>query len=277
MLNYILLFIFELFGKPGTFDDQQYCIPPLLIVAGALAAHSARMKYQQGKKQEKEADKLAQTPRPARVTSPYLLQNRNMAANIAGSELPGSGLLRSRLDRIISNSANSAVNAGAGSAGILSTISGATNSAMDQEAGLTAKGAEYRMGGQRLLMGANSVLAGEDQQNFDWNSKQKYLDAMYAASSLRNAAILNKQNARDSASKIPLMFMGNGAGAASQSGSGGSGGSIATGEENRSWGSGTQTQIGSGFGGGAGNKTYADFMEKSKTNPSLTWDQYMTM
>jgi hypothetical protein len=202
---------------------QHEAILPLLVVAGALAAWSAYNKWHTGQQQGKLADKLGQTPRPARTTSPYLLENRNIAGNMVGSEMPGSGFLRGRLDRVIGSSANNAVNAGYGSPDILASLSANNSQLLDKEAELGYKGAQYREGGQKLLMQTNSVLGDEQQKNWEFNSRDKYEEAQAAASALRNASILNKQNAYDSASKIPLLYAGGGAGGAAGGMAGASG------------------------------------------------------
>ena len=175
-------------------------------VAGGLTALSAINKFITGNKQGKLADQYARTPRPMRTTSPYLFENKNMATNIAGSGLPGEGFLRNRLDRAIGASANAAVNAGYGTPDILASISANNSQLLDKEAELGYKAADYRLKGQGMMMGANNALASDAEKNWDWNKKQPYLDAMAAASAMRNASMLNKSNALDQASKIPLMF-----------------------------------------------------------------------
>lgn len=181
-------------------------MPLPLAVPVAASLLSAGAKYLLGNKQGKLADQYARTPRPAFQVQKEFYDNVNSARNSAGAGLPGESFLRSRFDRILSNSASAANNYGYGSNNILSTIAKGASSEMDKEAELTYKGAQYRQQQQGVLANANTQLAGQKQQAWDWNSRQPYLDAMASASALRNASIQNKNSAFNDALKIPMLF-----------------------------------------------------------------------
>lgn len=181
-------------------------MPLPLAVPIAASVIGAGAKYLLGNKQGKLADQYAKTPRPAYEISKGIYENVNAARNRVGSGLPGEGFLRSRFDRILSNTGAAASRYGYGAGDILSTISSAASSQMDKEAELTYKGAQYRDQAGRELANANTALAGEENKAWDWNKKTKYLDDMAAASALRNASINNKYGALTDILKTPMLF-----------------------------------------------------------------------
>jgi hypothetical protein len=121
--------------------------------------------------------------------------------------MPGSDFLRGRYDRILSNAASNARMSGTNAASILGTISNVAASAMDKEAELGYKGAQYRSEMTDRLMNARNMLARYEDQAFDWNKKQPYLDAMAAASALKHAEIINKYNAINEAVKPWVSYL----------------------------------------------------------------------
>jgi hypothetical protein len=268
MLNFIILFVRELTLTP----EVHYCIPIAIpIIAAALAVGAAANKWNTGRKQGNQADALGRTKRPFQTPEKEYFENVNMARNMVGMGLPGEGFLRNRNDRILSGGANKVVQAGGSSTDILGTISSLSGQQMDKEAETTYKGVEYRDKATGLLMNTKLQLAGEKGKAWDWNAKQPYLDAMAASSALKNASMLNKQNAFESLAKVPWFFAGAGKGAA---GAGGGQG-INTGAMRGFGGMGgsDNASLETGWGGGQREqKNYANFLKQTKY---LTFEEYM--
>lgn len=231
-----------------------------VLPSALISSVPSLVSYFTGRSQNKEANRLAKTPRPFYNIPKSIYENVSMTKNLAGSEMAGSNYLRGRTDRVLSNAANQARMSGTNPASILGVISGAAGQAMDKEAELAYKNAAWKSDMTGKLMGANQTLAGFEDKAFDWNKKQPYLDAMAAASALKNSALHNKYNAVNELAKVWGSFAGGKVGGGKSGSEKQLGGQLKTSEQ-----SGTLSQP---------SDMYNEFVKKY---PTLTEEQKATI
>lgn len=175
------------------------------IIAGIPAIY----KFFESRKQSREAKKLLKTPRPVREIAGGVVDNLALAKNRYAQDMPGSGQLKNDIYGSSANAANMAIQSGQSPSSIMSTISSVNANQLDKFGELNRYNAEYRDRGLQTLMGANSALANEQNQAWDWNKKQKYLSDMLAASALQNASKRNVFSAINDVANIGVGLLGN--------------------------------------------------------------------
>lgn len=184
---------------------------PAWVLPAIAAAGSLMSAINQGKTasaQGKLAQKFGAYQRPKYQIPKAFYENLSLARNRMSMGLPGEGVLRSRLDRALTNAASLSAHYGQSGAGILAAISNVAGKQMDQEAMLTARAAEYRDQATRDFWGQNLQMADQQLKAWDWDRRQVYENAMASASALREAYLRNKQGAIDTIAKIPMLFAG---------------------------------------------------------------------
>lgn len=140
-------------------------------------------------KQKKQAEELLRkNPRPTQGVESEYYQNLNMAMNRASSNMPGTNYMRNKIGGNAANAVNSAVQVGQSPDAILGTIAAVNDNSNNAYADLEYQNSLYRDKGLDLILNANEKIAQEKKSAWEWNSKQKYLDAVNAASALQNAA-----------------------------------------------------------------------------------------
>lgn len=161
-----------------------------------------------GNAQEKEAARLAKTPRPPYQIAQTLLENRRLAGNRASQNLPGYGYLENQIDAKAGAGNYGVVQAGADPNSIISGIVGNEANAMDASAKLGYENAAYKDAGFNSLLGTNTALANEQKAQWQWDKQQPYLDAMKKAEELRNSGQINKFNAIDNIASVGVGLLG---------------------------------------------------------------------
>lgn len=188
--------ILEIVRLIGHTEPQQAFFWPLLV-AGAVEGY----RFYQGSKQKKEAAAFANKPRPVSNVPipPSALENERLAKDSYGvSGLPGQGYYENQLDRSVQSGARNLIETGHG-ADTAAGIAALENSKMNAIEGMGADAAKLKLSKLATLMGANSELAGFEnakyQTDWNWNQRDPYLQAMAAASALKNAGDANQFNA----------------------------------------------------------------------------------
>lgn len=170
----------------------------MAITAAMVAAQviPEALKYITSRKQKKLAEKFGQTPRPGyeipQAYKDYLAQAK---FNAAVSGLPGQGQLENKLQRqqasTIARSAQSQ-----GSAAERNIAAAAADYNTKQALEDTAyDAARFKAARQQELYTAEQQMAKQQLAQWDWDKKQRYLDAMGAQSALTEASNKNAMTA----------------------------------------------------------------------------------
>lgn len=193
---------------------------PLIALAAPAIVNSA-YKFFTGSSQKKEAERIAAAnQRPTKSVQQEYLNNQSLAAfNAANKRLPGYGMLENRLAAAQGRAVGGAIDSQrdpASVAAVLSASQGNYDKAIED---LGVQGANFQRGNQQIAYGMNTALAQQKDAAWDWNSKQKYLSAMAAASALRNAGGQNQAGAFNEVADIGTSMLFNKMGGAGAAGS----------------------------------------------------------
>lgn len=193
-------------------------MPIPLIIPAAIAAGGAVAKWLRGNSQQSKADEiLRNNKRPTKTVQQEYYDNVALASNkAANNKLPGQNVMETKLSSGVSSGISNLVNTQRDPAAIAAGVAALDQNYNKSIEDLGVKGAQYQEGWQKTLMNTRVGLAGQKDAAWDWNSKQKYLSAMAAASSLQNAANNNKDNAIQDVAQMgtALAFSGTAAGGA---------------------------------------------------------------
>lgn len=163
-----------------------------------LIASLAYTGYQvaQSEKQKKQARAAAKQPRPTRDTPAAMKEMVNKARFNAGKfGVPGQGQLQSQMDRNVAGQVRNIKEMGISPVAMAGAFGQTQQLQNESQERLAIAGAQTKERNEGIYMNSLQQLAMEENANWDWNAKQKYLDAMAAASALRNAAALNQEKA----------------------------------------------------------------------------------
>jgi hypothetical protein len=190
------------------------------------------LKYFTSRKQKKLAEKFGQTQRPAyeipQALKDYLSQAK---FNAAVSGLPGQGQLEKKLGRQTAATLGMGKNMSATNA--IANAAAADYSTKQALEDTAYDAAKYKASQQRELYGAETAMAKQQLAQWDWDKKQRYLDAMAAQSALDEGAQKNAMGALEGlvgAAQTAGMMGLFGAGAGAAGGAAAGGATNATGE-----------------------------------------------
>lgn len=186
---------------------HQEAILPLAILAGATVL-GAGGKLFRGLSQDSKADAiLKNSKRPIRTTQEEFKRNAALAAfRAANSKLPGANTAENRASSMVQSGVNNLINTQRDPASIAVGIAALDKNYNDTVVNLADKGAQFQNNLINTSYQQNSILGQQNQLNWDWNEKQKYLSAMASASALKNAANNNIDNAVQDVASIGTAY-----------------------------------------------------------------------
>lgn len=140
------------------------------LIGGVVGAGTALI---EGESQKSKAKKLLAAQRPTQNVPQAVLENQEIAKQKATQGLPAAqyDLAMKNIQRQSNEAVANAQSRRAG-IGLIPAIQQQQN---DAQASLDAQNAAARNANIKTLMGVNNTVGGYQQQNFDWNQKQKYL------------------------------------------------------------------------------------------------------
>jgi hypothetical protein len=146
------------------------------------------------KEKAKEIDK--NTKRPKREVSPATNELvRRTRFNAGKYGMPGQAQVEAKLDRATAGSTRAIKDMGISPYAMMGAF-GRTEQARNQSLeNIGIKAAEYKDRQEGLYQSALRQLGTEQNQNWQWNDQQKYLDAAAASSALKNASLRNQEQA----------------------------------------------------------------------------------
>lgn len=170
------------------------------VIQGALAAYQLS---QAEKQKQKGQDMMDSNNRPKLVTPDEMKQNLAIAmqakdrAAIMG--MPGDNVTAERIQQGTQNNFNNMINTGQSPESIIAGLSSLDNNEKNAFVDLGTKGAEYKLNNERAadatLMNANTALANEKLNEFDYNQNQPYQANAAAGSALVGAGNQNENTA----------------------------------------------------------------------------------
>lgn len=182
-------------------------MPIPLILAGA-AALGAGAKIFRGIKQGNQADEIRRNnKRPTRFTQQELVDNADLAAfRAANAKLPGANTAEIKANAALTGVVNAGVNTQRDPASIAALLAAGDKNYNNTLVDLTDKGAAFQNSLTNTMYQQKGILAQDKQMNWDWNEKQKYLNAMAAASALNNASNENIDSAVQDVAGIGVSY-----------------------------------------------------------------------
>jgi hypothetical protein len=170
------------------------------IIQGALAAYQ----LSQAEKQKSQgASMMAANRRPKMTTPDEMKRNLSIAmqakdrAAIMG--MPGDNVTAERIQQGTQNNFNNMINTGQSSEGIIAGLSSLDVNEKNAFVDLGTRGAEYKLNNENnadaTLMNANSAIANQKLNEFDYNENQPYQANAAAGSALVGAGNQNENTA----------------------------------------------------------------------------------
>lgn len=181
---------------------------PLALSAG-LGAASGLYNIFSGISQNSKANKI-NAVRPQYTIPKGITDNRNMYQNLAGTtRLPGQSILEKNIGAGNAGSINAVMQAGSGSDALaaISNINQNQNKAYND---LAVQGAEFQAMNRDKLSEANQVLAGYQDQEFDYNKNQPYMMKLARKMALKQAGAENISSGLTGISNLASSFIGQG-------------------------------------------------------------------
>ena len=160
---------------------------PLTAVAGLLSGGISAL---QGLSQKKKAnDLIANNPFPMQEVPQAIQQNQRLAAAYANQGLPSEQYNQAK-QNIARNQVTSLQGAGDRRGGLMA-IGGLNKQSNDATLGLDVANANDRRANQKQQLGINSQVGQWQNNVWDWNARQKYLQTAASARALMGAGNAN--------------------------------------------------------------------------------------
>lgn len=161
---------------------------PVGTGVGAIAGGIASSLF--GLSQKKQGNKLlADNPYPTYNIPGEIYENKNLAQQIAGGGLPATQYEQAM--RNIQRQQGTAISALQGRRSAVGGIGRIVGAGNDASLNLASADAQQKLANQKVLMGANSALAGYQDKSFQWNQANKYNQNRQYAMSLLGAGNQN--------------------------------------------------------------------------------------
>ncbi len=162
---------------------------PLPILAAASLI-SGGISALQGAAQKKKAAKLAeQNPFPDQQVPQAILENKALAQQFSNVGLPSEQYQKAQVD--IQRNANRTISSATDRRAGLGTIGAVQQGSNDATNNLNVADANARRQNQQQLYGINSQLGQFQNNAWDWNKRQKYMQTAASARSLMGAGNAN--------------------------------------------------------------------------------------
>ena len=150
--------------------------------------------------QTKQAkDILADLDRPIQKTPESATKSVKMYESMTGKNAPGYSAAIENIDAGTARTARAIRGSAGSSQEALQALLSLDAQNKDSFRGLDAQNDSFQQRMMELYGSGLNMLAGYEQDNFDWNEKSKFLEETAAASALTNAGIVNKVNSADKA------------------------------------------------------------------------------
>lgn len=159
----------------------------------AAAAVPAAFQFIAGLKQTRQADRMNPV-RPTMSVSGATKQATGVAQNLANAPMAGYGQAVNNVRQSTASTVRAAQESGDAN-NALAVIAAAGNNESNALGNLDTQNAKFKQAGQQFLAGQLNRQAGEEQRVWDWNNRQKYLEAAGAKSALTQAGNQNMNNA----------------------------------------------------------------------------------
>ena len=163
---------------------------PFLALAGVVPA---AFQFISGLKQTRQADRMNPT-RPTMALSDSTQQATGIAQNMANAGMAGYGNAVNNVRANTASTVRAAQETGSAN-NALAAVAAAGATEANALGNLDTQNAKFKQAGQQFLAGQLNRQAGEEQRVWDWNSRQKYLEAAGAKSALTQAGAQNANNA----------------------------------------------------------------------------------
>lgn len=165
-------------------------------VAAAVGVGTAIYSGVRAAKQKRDAKKLEDKNRmPTQETPEAVKEAEQLAQNAAGVGLPGASYQQAQ--RNIGRSASTAIGAARDRGSALAAIPYIQQQSNDATLNLDVADANARMQKQQQLIGQKNLVGQYQQNAWDWNKKQKYLNNAATIRALLGASNENMNNAID--------------------------------------------------------------------------------
>jgi len=176
---------------------------PIPIGLGVAAAAPELLKLYQAFGQNKEANRLASMKRPSYQIPSSIMEYLNQAKfNAMANGLPGQAQLEAKQAGQQANAIGAIQRSQGSPSAMLTGIAAVNQNALQAGQDLAVKGAQYRAGQQGQYYNALRAMGNEQKAQWEWDKKSPYLNAMAAASALRNASMRNLQGGVEGLSNI---------------------------------------------------------------------------
>lgn len=202
---------------------------PLLLAAPALI--SAGVGIARSIKQAKQAKKI-DTTRPEYTIPGAAQENQAMYRDLANSQrLPGQSMAENNIRSGTANALNAISQTGGGVNNILAAVGGLNKNQNDAMNNLAVQGAQMNLANKDKLAQSNREIAGYQNEAFDYNKNQPYLQNMSRKMALQGSSAQNLDNSLQTLGNLSSSLLGRGGGGSNEGAvtnnyfSGGSGGS----------------------------------------------------
>lgn len=166
---------------------------PFLAAAQLVSGGLSMLK---GAKQKREAKKMAEgNTRPDMPIPSAILEAQKMAKSMAAEGMPSEQYTKGlkSIDRSATNALRSATDRRGGLAAV-GQVQATTNDALGN---LTVQDANMRQRNQMNLINQTNQLGRYQQNAWDWNKRQKFLETAQAARALMGAGAMNANQGID--------------------------------------------------------------------------------
>lgn len=141
--------------------------------------------------------------RPAYQIPSSIIEYLNQAKfNAMANGLPGQAQLEAKQAGQQANAIGAIERSQGSPSAMLTGIAAVNQNALQAGQDLAVKGAQYKAGQQGQYYNALRAMGNEQKSQWEWDKKSPYLNAMAAASALRNASMRNLQGGVEGLSNI---------------------------------------------------------------------------
>lgn len=162
-----------------------------------------------GLSQRRKAKDLAKTPRPSYEIPNSLKQLLGATKFEAGNYgLPGQGQIENKMARQGAASTNAILRSQQSPAAMLAGITAVDQNQKAGVADLGVQAAQYRDQKQGQYYDALGMMANEEKAQFEWDKKNRYLNAMAASSAMQNASLSNIMTGIDGVESSAVQIAG---------------------------------------------------------------------
>lgn len=171
----------------------------MLIANTALSAGKGVSQMIKGRRAENMAGM-----RPTQTTPDSMLEATDLASSMVDNKMPGYDYKANLLTEGAANTNKAIMDAGGDSASIISGITNVDDRNQEAINALNVADANFRLKAISDLMQQLNVQSQQEQANFDWNTKQEWLDMSGAAAGLKEAGWKNMETGLKQAANLAI-------------------------------------------------------------------------